>query len=51
MDQCIYQTNRLLKDDKLRYNIALSAYEKCKKKFSYTKTLSDTIEWFKLLRK
>ena len=49
MDECIVQTNKLLQDDDLRYNIALAAYERCIKEYSYSKTLSNQINWFKYL--
>jgi len=49
MDECIFQTNKLLQDDDLRYDIALAAYERCIKEYSYSKTLSNQINWFKYL--
>lgn len=49
MDECIYQSRRLLNDDELRCKIALAAYERAKNHYSYSDNLTKLIEWFKKL--
>lgn len=49
IEECIFQTKKLLQDDDLRYKIALAAYERSIKEYSYSKILSKQIKWFKTL--
>lgn len=47
IDECFFQTKRLMEDDDLRCKIALAAYEKAIKEYSYHKTLEKLINWIK----
>jgi hypothetical protein len=49
IDECIYQTKRLIDDDDLRCKIALAGYKKAIKEYSYDKTLKNLISWFEEL--
>ena len=49
IDECVYQTRRLLCDDELRFKIALAAYERSINQYSYLDNLTRLIEWFKSL--
>jgi hypothetical protein len=49
IDECIYQTKRLIEDDDLRCKIALAGYKKAIKEYSYDKTLKNLISWFEEL--
>jgi spore maturation protein CgeB len=47
IDECIFQTKRLMEDDDLRCKIALAGYKKATEEYSYKKTLERLINWFK----
>jgi len=49
IEECIFQTKRLMQDDDLRYKIALAGYKKATEEYSYSKTFEKLISWFKTI--
>jgi len=47
--ECIAQVKRLQNDDKFRVSLALNAYIRATKEYSYETVLTETCDWFKTL--
>lgn len=49
IDECIAQIKRLQRDDEFRISLALNAYIRATKEYSYEIVLAETCNWFKIL--